>query len=149
MALCDATRLAVDRSLSNESRLRHREQIDEALAAWARDQSQFEAARMLQSWGIPAAPILHNWQLHSDPHFFERQAFVPIDHPDTGVMMYPGFPWAFSLTKPSVRTAAPRFAEGNSYVFRSLLHMTDEQVQQLYADKVTADTPQGMTIVVA
>jgi crotonobetainyl-CoA:carnitine CoA-transferase CaiB-like acyl-CoA transferase len=146
-ALCAAAGLTCDASWSNAERLQHRAEIDAALDAWTTTQSQQEAVRLLQSHRIPAAPILHNWQLHSDPHFFARNAFIPIDHPDTGVLPYPGFPWEFSLTKPSVRMAAPRFGEGNRYVFGHLLGMDEDQVRRLYDDHVTTDEPIGITAI--
>ena len=40
-----------------------------------------------------------------------------------------------------VRRPAPRFAEHNSYVFRDLLRLSDEEIAQLEADEVIADTP--------
>ena len=93
--------------------------------------------------------VLHNWQLHSDPHLAARQSFIGIDHPDTGVLPYPAFPWSFSLTKPAVRMAAPRFAEGNAYVFREVLGMSEGAVRQLYDERVTADQPEKMMIIFA
>ncbi|HZQ38439.1 MAG TPA: hypothetical protein VFD32_21110, partial [Dehalococcoidia bacterium] len=85
---------------------------------------------------------------HADPHLFARQAFIPIEHPDTGVLPYPGFPWRFSATAPAVRSAAPRFAEANGYVFGLLLGLDARAIKDLYARGVTADVPQGLTPVV-
>jgi len=147
-SLCVAAGLTCNPAWSNAERVDHRIEIDDALEAWTSTQSQQEAPRLLQSHGVPAAPILHNWQLHSDPHFFARNSFVFIDHPDTGVMPYPGFPWEFSITKPSVRMAAPRFAEGNRYVFSHILGMDEGQVRQLYDSHATTDDPIGLTAIV-
>jgi benzylsuccinate CoA-transferase BbsF subunit len=146
-ALCSAAGLTCDPSWSNAERIQHRAEIDAALEAWTSTQSQQEIPRLLQSRGIPAAPILHNWQLHSDPHFFARNAFVFIDHPDTGVMPYPGFPWEFSLTKPAVRMASPRFGEANRYVFSHILGMDEQHVRQLYDSHATTDEPIGLTAI--
>lgn len=129
-------------------RVAAREGIDARVSAWTRTQSQYEAARQLQARGVPAAPILHNWQLHSDPHLYARDAFIPIEHPDTGVLPYPGFPWRFSLTPPGVTCAAPRFGEGNDFVFRSVLGLSPDDVADLYASGVTATTPTMPTPVV-
>lgn len=120
--------------------------IDAAVAEWTRPQSQRECVRALQAAGIPSAPILHNWQLHSDPHLFARQSFIWIDHPDTGVFPYPGYPWRFSVTPPALRCAAPQFGEGNDYVFRRLLGLDSAAVEQLYAGGITTDAPIGMPV---
>ena len=140
-ALCDLAGLGDLAALTVTERLERRGELDARVADWTRGLSQFEAVNALQERGVPAARILHNWQLHADPHFHARGAFVDIDHPDTGVYSYPGFMWRFSLTKPAVRSAAPRFAEANDYVFGRLLGLGPAEIAQLYAEGVTAAEP--------
>ena len=136
----------IDHALIGDRHFRasKRSEIDRHLTEWTRQFDQMECVRLLQGARIPAAPILHNWQLHSDPHLFARHAFVNIDHPDTGVFSYPGFPWQFSHTPASIRYAAPRFGEGNRYVFSQILGLDDPAIDALYADGVTTDQPIGM-----
>ncbi len=140
-ALCEVVGFDDLAALDTAGRVAMREQIDARLAAWTKPLTRFEAVRLLQASGVPAAPILHNWQLHADPHFHARGSFVFIDHPDTGVYPYPGFMWRFSGTPPVVRSAAPRFAEGNEYVFGDLLGLDAEAVERLYETGVTAHEP--------
>jgi len=122
-------------------RVAARADVDAMVGTWTETQAQYECARTLQAADVPAAPILHNWQLHSDPHLYARGAFINIEHPDTGVMPYPGFLWRLSRTPASVRSPAPRFAEGNAYVFSTLLGLAPDEVAELYATGVTADAP--------
>jgi crotonobetainyl-CoA:carnitine CoA-transferase CaiB-like acyl-CoA transferase len=147
-ALCSVAGIDVAIGEDIEQRLKNRDTIDRQVEQWTGDLTQYECVRLLQSLGVPAAPILHNWQLHCDPHLYARDAFIPIEHPDTGVLPYPGFPWRFSSTQPSVRMAAPRFAEANQYVFSRLLGMNPEQIAALYSEGVTADEPEGLVPVV-
>ena len=140
-ALCELAGFDDLASLDAATRVARREEIDERLSEWTKPLTRFEAVRELQARGIPAASILHNWQLHSDPHLHARGAFVHIDHPDTGVYPYPGFMWRFSRTAPSVRSHAPRFAEGNEYVFGDLLGLDDAAIARLYEEGVTAHEP--------
>ncbi|MBC9732341.1 CaiB/BaiF CoA-transferase family protein [Nocardioides marmotae] len=129
---------------SAEERVLHRAEIDEALGGWTRTAPQYDVARSLQAVGVPAAPILKNPQFHTDPHLHARGTFVWVDHPETGVLPYPGFPWRFSVTHPEVRHAAPSFGEANAYVLRHLLGLGEDQIHQLYVDGVTADEPVGL-----
>ncbi len=129
------------------TRVKHRAAIDSALNEWTAAMDQYEACRLLQANGISAAPILHNWQLHSDPQLCARNAFIPIEHPDTGVLPYPGFPWQLSVTPPQVRYPAPRFAEGNDYVFRTLLGLSDKEIAGLYEDGTTTSEPVGVVAI--
>jgi len=147
-ALCRVMGLDATLYPSASSRVAARAAINAQLSAWTREQDQYECVRALQAQDVPAAPILHNWQLHSDPQLFARNAFIPIEHPDTGVLPYPGFPWRFSTTRPAVRTAAPRFAEANDYVFGRLLRLSLGEITALYAAGVTAHEPEGLVPVV-
>ena len=39
------------------------------------------AAEALQAAGVPAAPVLQNWELISDNHLHDRDFFVKTRHP--------------------------------------------------------------------
>ena len=115
--------------------------IDAAITAWSQNVDHCEAARTLQAAGIPAAPVLANWELLSDPHIFARGFYVPVPHPEVGVLPFPGMPWHFSRTPGAVRGGAPCFAEHNSLVFRDILHLSDEQIADLYEQGIASDAP--------
>ena len=57
----------------------------------------------------------------SNPHFYARNFYVPIEHPEMGVFPYPGLPWLLSGTPATIRAASPLYGEHNSLVFRDLL----------------------------
>ena len=116
--------------------------LDAAIAAWSTKLDHYEAARRLQAEGVPAAPVLANWELLSDPHLFARGFYVPVPHPEVGVLPFPGMPWHFSRTPGTVRFGAPCFAEHNHLVFRDILGLSDDELAALYAEGVTADEPQ-------
>jgi crotonobetainyl-CoA:carnitine CoA-transferase CaiB-like acyl-CoA transferase len=126
-------------------RARH-DELDTAIGAWSRELDHYEAARQLQAAGVPAAPVLANWELLSDPHLFARGFYVPVPHPEVGVLPFPGMPWRFSRTPGAVRGGAPCFAEHNALVFRDLLGLIDDEVRALYAEGVTADEPQVLLL---
>src|SRR6185437_15148198 len=126
------------------ARLANRELIDKALRDWTSALTQYDAVRVLQRAGVPAAPILKNYPFHSDPHLVARSAFIPVEHPETGVLPYPGFPWRLAATPASVRSAAPCFAEGNDYVFGRLLGLGGDEIAALYAEGISSLTPSGL-----
>jgi crotonobetainyl-CoA:carnitine CoA-transferase CaiB-like acyl-CoA transferase len=146
-ALCAVTGLDVGLGKTVADRVAARAAIDAAVAGWTSTVSQTAAAHLLQAAGVPAAPILKNPQFHTDPHLFARQAFLPIDHPDTGVLPYPGFPWRFGVTRPAVRSSAPPFAEGNAYVFGILAQRSPDDIAALYDAGVTTDEPTGLAAI--
>jgi crotonobetainyl-CoA:carnitine CoA-transferase CaiB-like acyl-CoA transferase len=141
-AVLDRPDLAQDQDLRHAAgrRARH-DLLDAAIGEWSRNLDHYEAARRLQAVGVPAAPVLANWELLSDPHLFARGFYVAVPHPEVGVLPFPGMPWRFSRTPAAVRGGAPCFAEHNALVFRDLLALSDAEIGDLYAQGVTADEP--------
>jgi len=124
-----------------EGRHARHDELDDAISAWAAPRDHREAAQLLQDTGIPAAPVLANYELVTDPHLAQRQFYIPIDHPEAGVLPFAGMPWKLGRTPAQVRRPAPRFAEHNNYVFGDLLGLTSDDIAQLEADTVTARVP--------
>jgi crotonobetainyl-CoA:carnitine CoA-transferase CaiB-like acyl-CoA transferase len=144
-ALCgvlDRPDLSGDRALADAAgRRAQHDRLDAVIGEWSRGLDHYDAARRLQALGVPAAPVLANWELLSDPHLHARGFYVPVPHPEVGVLPFPGMPWRFSRTPAAVRGGAPCFAEHNALVFRQVLGLTEEQIAELYATEVTADEP--------
>ena len=126
---------------SAEGRRSRHDDLDAAISEWTSQYDHNEAARILQAAGVPAGPVLANWELVSNPHFHARQFYVPIEHPDMGVFPYPGMPWKLSQTPGLIRSASPLYGEHNGPVFRDLLGLTDDQLEPLYARRAIADEP--------
>jgi crotonobetainyl-CoA:carnitine CoA-transferase CaiB-like acyl-CoA transferase len=138
---------AEDASLAGAAaRQAQHDAIDAAVSAWTSTQDQYTAARTLQAAGVPAAPILANWQLLSDPHLYHRKFYVPVEHPEVGVYPYASWPWKLSRTPARVTAHAPLFAEHNRAVLGDRLGFSEEEIQRMYEEKVTADLPVGIGV---
>ncbi|MCY4654738.1 MAG: CoA transferase, partial [Dehalococcoidia bacterium] len=124
-----------------EGRRKRHDELDAAISEWTSRYDHNEAARILQAAGVPAGPVLANWELVSNPHFHAREFYVPMEHPEMGVFPYPGMPWKLSETPGLVRTASPLYGEHNGLVFRGLLDMSDDQLHPLYTRRAIADEP--------
>ncbi|MBI3744017.1 MAG: CoA transferase, partial [Chloroflexi bacterium] len=134
-------RLRDSRFDSVEGRRRHHDEIDKVLLEWTAKFDHNEAAQRLQEAGVPAAPVLANWEIVSNPHIHARGFYVTTNHPEVGVFPYPGMPWKFSATPASVRLPAPCFAEHNRFVYCELLAMRNAAPQPLYERRVITDEP--------
>ena len=115
--------------------------IDAAIAEWSRQFDHVNGARALQAAGIPAAPVLANWEIASDNHLHDRGFFVQVRHESAGTHFFPGFPWRFEGTPVSLRRAAPRFAEHNAEVLSEVLGYDAAAITRLYDEGVTGDDP--------
>ena len=143
-ALCrviDRGDLLADSGLATLAGRRERQdELDAAIRAWTSQREQYEASWELQRAGISAAPVLANWQVLHDPHIHARGFYHWVHHSVVGVYPYPSWPWRFSRTRPSIRRAAPRFAEHNHEVLAQLGY-DEEQIAELYALEITSDAP--------
>ncbi len=124
-----------------QGRQARHDEIDAAISEWTRQYDHNEAAAILQGAGVPAAPVLANWEMVSNRHFHARRFYEPMEHPEMGVFPYPGVPWKLSETPGIVRKASPVYGEHNSDVFRGLLELGDDDLAPLYARRVIADEP--------
>jgi crotonobetainyl-CoA:carnitine CoA-transferase CaiB-like acyl-CoA transferase len=132
--------MATDRRyLKAEDRKAHHDELDEIIASWSSTFDHNEAAGLLQAAGIPAAPVLANWELTSNLHLYERGFYLPVAHREMGVFPYPGMPWKLSDTPGRVRRASPCWGEHNSLVFEGLLGLSSKALGELYGDRVIAD----------
>jgi crotonobetainyl-CoA:carnitine CoA-transferase CaiB-like acyl-CoA transferase len=123
-------------------RMRAHDEIDEAIGAWSKEMDHRQAARALQAAGVPAGPVLANWEIATDEHLSERGFFVSVKHPEAGVLPYPGFAWKLSRSPARVRRHAPMFAEHNDDVFREILGLDDGEVERLFESGATTTEPQ-------
>lgn len=143
--LCGALQqpeLATDaRFATNSARKANEEQLDEIIGAWTAARGHYEAMHHLQRFGVPAGAVLTAPELLADPHLRTRGAWAPHTHPDAGTWEMETPPWVFSRTPGHIRVPAPGFGQHNSYVFRELLGLSEDEVAQLYASGATADNP--------
>ena len=101
---------------------------------------QYEAAQMLQARGVPAAPVLANWQIMADPHVFQRGLYETILHPVVGAYPTVTWPWRFERTPARIVRSAPLFAEHNREILAEA-GLSDDTVAALYESGTTADEP--------
>ena len=117
------------------------DEIDEALAAWSAGLDHYEAARRLQAAGVPAGPVLANWEMISDLHAHQRGFYVMLPTRRVGAWVHSGMPWHFSRTPGVIRRDSPAYGEHNRLVLERLLGMRPEEIDALYRDRVVTEDP--------
>lgn len=124
-----------------EWRRANSDRINEAIAAWSIERDHLAASEALQAAGVPASPVLANWEIASDNHLHDRGFFVPVRNPKAGTHFFPGFVWRFEKTPSRIWRPGPLFAEHNHEIFAGLLGLSDGEIQRLYDEGATADVP--------
>jgi benzylsuccinate CoA-transferase BbsF subunit len=134
--------LAVDeRFATNAARKANEDALDELIGGWTFARGHYEAMHHLQRFGVAAGAVLTTPELLADPQLRAREAWVSHTHPDAGTWEMEAPPWKLSRTPGHIRMPAPGFAQHNSYVFRDVLGMGEDEVAALYEAAITADVP--------
>jgi crotonobetainyl-CoA:carnitine CoA-transferase CaiB-like acyl-CoA transferase len=119
--------------------------IDAAIEAWSSTLDHHEATRRLQAVGVPAGPVLANWEIASDPHLYARDYWVDTVHPEVGFQRYEGQPWRLSRSRPARRARpAPLFAQHNDEVLGGLAGLDAAALAALRASGDLLDEPTAM-----
>lgn len=117
-----------------DSRKRNEEAIDEIITAWTSDKVAEAVELRLQSAGV-AAGVVETAKdlLTTDPQLAARGHYRKTVHAEAGERVNDGPPFTLPASPIELR-AAPILGEHNEYVFTKLLGMTEEEINQGYAD---------------
>ncbi len=124
-----------------EGRRAHHDELDRLISSWSREYDHYEAAEVLQRAGVPAAPVLANWECLYNEHAHARGFYVQVRQPGMGVFPYEGHPWKLADTPAQVYRHAPLFAEHNGYVFGEVLGLQEREILELKRADIIADEP--------
>ena len=121
------------------------DEIDSAIEDWSAQLDHNEATQRLQATGVPAGPVLANWELVSDPHLYQRGYWIDTVHPEVGYQRYEGLAWKLSRTPPPTQArAAPLFSEHNTEVVIGNLGLEESQLAAFRESGAILDRPHGL-----
>jgi len=129
-----------ERFSDQPGRNRNQDELDRRIGKWTLQHDHIELMYVLQNHGIAAGAVLDQSEVMSDPHLKERNCYVEIDHPETGVRSYARSPWKMSRTPQPVRRA-PLLGEHNRYVLSELLGLSDQEIAELEKEEIISDRP--------
>jgi crotonobetainyl-CoA:carnitine CoA-transferase CaiB-like acyl-CoA transferase len=122
-------------------RARHQRELYESIASWTRHYGKHELAAILQSAGVPAAPVNHGADVAADPVLLATGFIRPLDHPEAGRHRYPGLSYHLARTPGGTSRAAPCFGEHNALVLSDIIGLASENVADLIRAGAVADRP--------
>ena len=92
--------------------------------------------------GGQAVEVVELDQTDGVPEFADCPAWLPSTHPYTGDELLVAAPWRIDGRRPGLRKPAPLLGEGDDYVLRRVLAMSDDEIEALIAaGTVGADDP--------
>ncbi|MDY6916588.1 MAG: CoA transferase [Chloroflexota bacterium] len=125
-----------ERFQDNLSRWRNQDELDKLIEEWSKDQAQDVVVSTMQEAGVMAAPSLKTEEVVKDCNLRDREFFIDIDMPEMGTVSVARLPWRLSDMPEGNYEHAPSIGEDNDYVFKGLLHMSDEEVARLRDQQV-------------
>ncbi len=133
--LCDATahpEWAQDPRFADEwSRHKHAAELDQLIETWSIQQDAQDAEKKLQEAGVAAGAVLSVAQLLEDKQLNERGFVVDIEHPEAGSRKTVGLPWKIGGVPTADYRRSPLLGEGNDYVLKELLGLSDQTIEEL------------------
>jgi crotonobetainyl-CoA:carnitine CoA-transferase CaiB-like acyl-CoA transferase len=103
--------------------------------------SRDAAVATLEAERVPCAPVLTLHEAMAHPHLRQRGTVRRVKDQAMGEFDIPGLPVKFSRWTDRREIAADPLGEHNEEVLRELLSLTDQEITDLYADKVLVRDP--------
>ena len=137
--------LAVDTRFGRlEGRLAGASEIDRAVEAWTRDRDAYEVMSALQAANLAAGVVQTiDDQLHRDAQLAARGYFEEIEHRSRGRIVANGIPLRFSATPGRTRGTGSPIGADNVAVFRDLLGIGIDEIEELTAAGVIQAPREG------
>jgi crotonobetainyl-CoA:carnitine CoA-transferase CaiB-like acyl-CoA transferase len=129
--------LAQDARLAhNPGRVQHEAEIDQAIEAFT-SQHDYEAVmQTLSAAEVPAGPINSIADIARDPHYLARQMFETVQLPDGRSLKIPTTVPKLSETPARTEWIGPALGAHNDEIYRGLLGLTREELDELRASKL-------------
>lgn len=121
----------------------HETEVERLIAEWTQAHDVADLKRMLDEAGVPATTIFTIEDIFRDPHFQAREMLVPAPDDDLGQVTLAGVVPKLSRTPGRVRWAGHRLGQDTRELLRSLLQLTDGEIDALQAQGVVVCDPFG------
>lgn len=111
-----------------------KEAFEAIFRPWVLARTKRECMQAGQEAKVYCGAIFTPEDVVQDPHFREREYFVEVFHPETGVLLYPGAPYKLSQTPWAIRRPAPLLGEHNEAVYCGRFGYSLEELAMLRAE---------------
>ena len=126
--------LAADpRFADNAARLAHAEELDEVIGQWVGRHTLAQALAAFEEAEAAAAPVYRIADVFADPHFAARSTIVTVPDEELGHVAMVNVVPRMSATQGSVRWAGRPAGSANTDVYRRLLGLGSDELDELRA----------------
>jgi crotonobetainyl-CoA:carnitine CoA-transferase CaiB-like acyl-CoA transferase len=112
-------------------RAEHVEDFDRLVSLWTLKYTAGEIDKAAIAHGVPCSPVRSVKDVVADEQLAYRDFFIEIDHPEAGLLKYPGAPYKLSATPWRIRRRAPLLGEHNAEVYGRRLGFSEAELKKL------------------
>ena len=112
-------------------RATNEEAVDEIVENWTKTKTKDQAAELLKTNKIPAAPVRNLEEVTQDEHMHERGMLNNINHPTMGDVILPKSPIRFHKTPESELNIEPTIGQHTREVLVEWLQISGEKIDTL------------------
>jgi len=105
---------------TNQDRVRHKEEVNGAVAEWIAARTRNEVMEIFEREEITASPIYDPRDMEHDPHFVERGVIVELPDEDIGSALMHNIVPRLSETPGTFRHAAPRIGADTDDILEAI-----------------------------
>ena len=117
-------------------RMENRAALDEFIGTLVHGLNSQELTKKLQAAGVAAYPVENCMDLHSDENLDAFGFWHWLEHKEMGPSPYEGLEHRMSRTPGTLRSAAPILGQDNDEVFREMLSLSADEIEQLKQENV-------------
>jgi crotonobetainyl-CoA:carnitine CoA-transferase CaiB-like acyl-CoA transferase len=125
----------------NDGRVRHEQEIDDAIAAWTLEHTLEEALKILEDASVPSGPIYSVAEMIKDPHFIARGLFETVPLEDGCAVKLPKMIPQMSETPGGTEWIGPSLGAHNREVLKGILGVSEAELEELAANGVIGNCP--------
>lgn len=117
---------------SNERRVKHEDELDNILSAWAKRHTLREAFEILHNASVPCGPIYTIADIVEDPQYHSRGMIEEVEVPRLGALQMPGVVPKFPQYTLNTEWAGPAIGQHTHMILRTL-GVSDDELLSLKA----------------
>jgi crotonobetainyl-CoA:carnitine CoA-transferase CaiB-like acyl-CoA transferase len=132
-----------DRFATSTWRKENEPALDQLVGEWTAGQEPAALLKVLRHVGLAAALVAKASDILDDPQLTHRRFFRTVTQPGSGRGPLPRIAFPSPFGRDWCESAAPEFAQHNDVVFRDVVRLNDEQIEQLYTEGASRRHLQG------
>jgi formyl-CoA transferase len=120
----------------NESRVEHKDELDEIIGEWIGNRTREEVVETFEEHDAAIAPVYNIEDIMNDEHYEERNAIVEVQDDEFGETPIQNVFPKFSSTPGEIRHLGPGLGEHNDEVFCGMLGLDESELERMNEEGV-------------